>query len=208
MWFQLVIKGRHDIIDNILRIAVAVSIEWAGSPPQRACLSVRWWFRVWWRVLRQLQFPPPGCRRLRANSAAARTKASRFIAQAPFNFSFVTSLHPGCVRVVTREEDLKEIFWVFVFFRSLQGSFSAPGNPGALRRRKDARRHGGNAAVQSVRFAAGTVRASAPTVTMPFPVGRGALTPPPGRHPPCGSPVGVGVPDDPCPLPASKPPGQ
>ena len=27
---QLVIKGRHDIIDNILRIAVAVSIEWAG----------------------------------------------------------------------------------------------------------------------------------------------------------------------------------
>lgn len=36
------------------------------------------------------------------------------------------------------------------------------------------------------------------------PVGRGALTPPPGRHPPCGSPVGVGVPDDPCPLPAGK----
>ncbi len=32
----------------------------------------------------------------------------------------------------------------------------------------------------------------------------GALTPPPGRHPPCGSPVGVGVPDDPCPLPPNR----
>ena len=62
----------------------------------------------------------------------------------------------------------------------------------------------GHAALQSVRFAAGTVRASAPTVTMPFPVGRGALTPPPGRHPPCVSPVGVGVPDDPCPLPPNR----
>ena len=52
-----------------------------------------------------------------------------------------------------------------------------------------------------------TMRADAgiaPTVTMPFPVGRGALTPPPGRHPPCGAPVGVGVSDDPCPRPAGK----
>ena len=35
---KLVIKGGHDIIDNILRIAVAVSIEWAGLRRSRlAC---------------------------------------------------------------------------------------------------------------------------------------------------------------------------
>lgn len=67
----------------------------------------------------------------------------------------------------------------------------------------------GHAALRPVRLAAAkTMRADAGIgpygVTMPFPVGRGALTPPPGRHPPCGAPVGVGVPDDPCPLPAGK----